>query len=72
MVQVLPSGKKWCNYVTHHIAEQTFEKLLKIGRKVTVGHLSDFALKTEARPLLNNPPAGERTPNHHWANFSRF
>jgi hypothetical protein len=36
-------------YVTHHIemgkvAEQTFEKLHKIGRKVTVGHFSDFAL----------------------------
>jgi hypothetical protein len=25
-------------------AEQTFEKLHKIGRKVTVGHFSDFAL----------------------------
>jgi hypothetical protein len=26
------------------VAEQTFEKLHKIGRKVTVGHFSDLAL----------------------------
>jgi hypothetical protein len=38
------------NYVSNHIemgikvAEQTFEKLHKIGRKVAVGHISDFVL----------------------------
>jgi hypothetical protein len=39
-------------YVTHHIelvitrevVEHTFEKLHKIGRKVTVGNFSDFFL----------------------------
>jgi hypothetical protein len=38
--------------------------LNKIGRKVTVGHFSDSALITEARPLLNNPPLHQLVKGH--------